>query len=503
MSDAVLFILRGLPASGKSTVSREMIARQPTGSIVRLNRDDIRAMMFGSEYRRPTFEAEKLVSLVEHGPIEALLRAGTDVIVDDTNLRTRFVKDLMVIADRAGATVKIMDEFLDVPLSECLRRDQQRENPVGDAVIVNMHNKYLSGGRRPHVPELDAVVTGRPYVAPSWPRELPTADGGTIEAMPVPGFEGYYAGTDGEVYSTRGPWTDHAVLTKLSASRPSDKHYSSLALTPNSGKARTRAVHLVILDAFQGPRPGKDTGSHLDGDHLNNRPENLAWESAAQNLLRRLEHGTADRGLANSRSSMSEARIAEVHQRLANGETNRSIGAALGVSATTISRVRTGARFVASAYSGVAPGPAKQREWSAPRAILCDLDGTVALNVTRGPYDTSRYHEDAPNPAVIDVVRMERNAGHAIVFCSGRDEEFRAPTEAWICEHVLPRSANWELFMRPTGDRRNDAIVKLELFDQHIRDRYNIVRVYDDRARVVAAYRSIGLTVLAVAPGDF
>ena len=57
--------------------------------------------------------------------------------------------------------------------------------------------------------------------------------------------------------------------------------------------------------------------------------------------------------------------------------------------------------------------------------------------------------------------------------------------------------------MRQTGDHRRDSIVKLEIFDAHIRDVYDIVAVFDDRAHVVAAWRSIGLTVFAVAEGDF
>jgi hypothetical protein len=45
--------------------------------------------------------------------------------------------------------------------------------------------------------------------------------------------------------------------------------------------------------------------------------------------------------------------------------------------------------------------------------------------------------------------------------------------------------------------------VKLELFDENIRGVWNVKRVYDDRNRVVAAWRSIGLTVLQVADGNF
>lgn len=135
-----------------------------------------------------------------------------------------------------------------------------------------------------------------------------------------------------------------------------------------------------------------------------------------------------------------------------------------------------------------------------PAAVMVDIDGTVALHGDRSPYDTSRYHEDTPNQAVIASVRCMTLAGYRPVFCSGRDEEHRAVTQEWLDRHVaLPGP----LFMRPAGDRRRDDVVKLELFDTHIRHTYRVVCAYDDRDRVVAAWRSIGLTVMQVAPGDF
>lgn len=140
---------------------------------------------------------------------------------------------------------------------------------------------------------------------------------------------------------------------------------------------------------------------------------------------------------------------------------------------------------------------------SLPKAVLVDIDGTVALHEgVRGPYDTSRYHLDKPNLPIIDMIRHESyDLGNLIVFASGRSEEFYDVTEEWLYQEVKVPIAG--LFMRPQGDNRNDAIVKLELFDKHIRNAWNIKRAYDDRNRVVAAYRSIALTVLQVADGDF
>jgi predicted kinase len=138
---------------------------------------------------------------------------------------------------------------------------------------------------------------------------------------------------------------------------------------------------------------------------------------------------------------------------------------------------------------------------SLPRAILVDLDGTVALKGDRSPYDESRVHEDRPNEPVVAVVRAMIATGHRIVFCSGRTEACRIMTEKWLAEHVVATFDG--LHMRSVGDFRGDSVVKLELFDQHIRYRYCVVAVLDDRTSVVKAWRAIGLTVLQVAESNF
>lgn len=61
-----------------------------------------------------------------------------------------------------------------------------------------------------------------------------------------------------------------------------------------------------------------------------------------------------------------------------------------------------------------------------------DIDGTVALAVSRSPYDMTRVGEDEPNTAVIAAVRAMHAAGYGVVFCSGRDASARAATEAWL-----------------------------------------------------------------------
>ncbi|GAA0540150.1 hypothetical protein GCM10010172_21750 [Paractinoplanes ferrugineus] len=147
------------------------------------------------------------------------------------------------------------------------------------------------------------------------------------------------------------------------------------------------------------------------------------------------------------------------------------------------------------------PGVGYEPDPDLPPAVLVDIDGTVALMAGRSPYEWSRVGEDNPNPAVIAAVRAMHAAGYAVVFCSGRDEVCRPETEAWLELYVgVPYEA---LFMRPAGDSRKDAIVKREIFDSQVRDRWRVAGVFDDRQQVVRMWRALGLTVFQVAEGDF
>jgi predicted kinase len=137
---------------------------------------------------------------------------------------------------------------------------------------------------------------------------------------------------------------------------------------------------------------------------------------------------------------------------------------------------------------------------SLPAAVMCDIDGTLALHTDRGPYDFDRCMSDGLNLPVFEALTMYRNSGHAIVLLSGRQEEYRRHTEQWLAEFKVPYD---ELWMRGVGDRRRDDIVKAELFDAHVRDRFNVRVSLDDRDRVVRLWRRLGLPTWQVNYGDF
>lgn len=137
-----------------------------------------------------------------------------------------------------------------------------------------------------------------------------------------------------------------------------------------------------------------------------------------------------------------------------------------------------------------------------PKLWIVDIDGTLALRGDRDPYDWDRVGEDQPNAAVIAVVQALFQAGHPVAYVSGRKECCRRQTEMWLAAHVGYWDDTSGLWMRADDDHRPDTAVKREIYERHFAH-LGVAGVIDDRASVVAMWRSLGLTVFQVAEGDF
>lgn len=142
-------------------------------------------------------------------------------------------------------------------------------------------------------------------------------------------------------------------------------------------------------------------------------------------------------------------------------------------------------------------------------AYSFDIDGTLAQMQGRSPYDTSRYDEDVADRHLSEMLWHLQDGARANVMnepevaflaLSGRSEEFKDVTLEWLGGWGLHID---DIFMRPEGDTRNDAVVKSELVDKHISGVYDVIAHFDDRDRVVNALRAKGMKVLQVQPGNF
>jgi predicted kinase len=138
-----------------------------------------------------------------------------------------------------------------------------------------------------------------------------------------------------------------------------------------------------------------------------------------------------------------------------------------------------------------------------PKAILLDVDGTaMKIGKHRGPYDFDKVIDDEPNfPVITTVQSLVAHEGYKVIVMSGRDEVCKQDTLFSLEVAGVPVD---EIYMRPQGDRRPDTIIKRELFDANVRNRFNVLFALDDRDVVVDMYRKdLGLTVFQVDYGNF
>lgn len=147
-----------------------------------------------------------------------------------------------------------------------------------------------------------------------------------------------------------------------------------------------------------------------------------------------------------------------------------------------------------------------------PECIIVDLDGTLALHTTRDPYHAERCDEDELDSAVEAVLfgyalTMHQAAWpYRVIFLSGREatESVRAKTDKWLRDKLAlvadypEHGIESELYMRAEGDKRPDFVVKHDLFNEHIRGKYNTLFALDDRRSIVRLWEELGIKTLAV-----
>lgn len=123
---------------------------------------------------------------------------------------------------------------------------------------------------------------------------------------------------------------------------------------------------------------------------------------------------------------------------------------------------------------------------------LCDIDGTLSdFRHHRGPFDEDKVKDDIPLPTVNVINALVLN-GAKIIYFSGRSKACYEDSYKWIENHIghFP-----ELYMREIGDFRGDEIIKKELYDKHIKNKYKVIGVFDDRLKVCRMWYDLGLFV--------
>lgn len=145
------------------------------------------------------------------------------------------------------------------------------------------------------------------------------------------------------------------------------------------------------------------------------------------------------------------------------------------------------------------------------KAIIVDIDGTLAdvehrVHHVRAEKKNWRAFNDAMGEDALNIwcaglIKAMRTQGFEILFVTGRDDNYRAITEAWMHRHGIEYEA---LFMRHAVDFRGDDEVKKDIYLNQIRGKWDVLFVVDDRMSVVKMWREeLNLVCLQCDWGDF
>ena len=155
-----------------------------------------------------------------------------------------------------------------------------------------------------------------------------------IEYRPIPDHDGYFAGSDGSIWSHRAKQRKQLLPDR----RKSDGR-ARYTLLRNDGTYRRVYGSRFVLESFIGPQPIGCEACHRDGNCLNDSASNLRWDTHSANLLDRREHGTAVNGENINTAKLTEDQVRSIRARREAGETLNSISAEYGISATMVSLI--------------------------------------------------------------------------------------------------------------------------------------------------------------------
>ena len=152
---------------------------------------------------------------------------------------------------------------------------------------------------------------------------------------------------------------------------------------------------------------------------------------------------------------------------------------------------------------------------------IFDIDGVLAdcshrvHFIQQKPKNWDAFYADMSKDEVIkpnrDTLWLLSNAlgglqRRGIIFVTGRPEAYRKQTMNWLQEKIWLVSGKLSedsLFMRKDGDYRPDYAVKKEIYEKEIKDKYEVLGVFEDRTQVVDMWRKLGLTCYQVCDGNY
>lgn len=152
---------------------------------------------------------------------------------------------------------------------------------------------------------------------------------------PMNGFYGYEVSSLGRVRSftrlvVQGKMKRMSRGQILKQGKMKDGRF--IVAPRKGGKNHSVKVHREVALAFLGPCPSGQEVRHLDGNHQNNRVENLKYGTKKENESDKILHGTLVIGLRNGNAKHSDQVVRDIVSMYKSGMTPTEIQKSTGVS---------------------------------------------------------------------------------------------------------------------------------------------------------------------------
>jgi predicted kinase len=236
----------------------------------------------------------------------------------------------------------------------------------------------------------------------------------------------------------------------------------------------------------------------IDNTNLNPKTRNH-WAGLAEELGMELQTKTmdADHGMCAARDAL----------RLGDARVGRAV---IDRMALTYGMIKFHDKIVIVDMDGTLSDSTERQKYVTGKCPVCDGTGWESggdwqcehcggLGKIKKDWDAffRNAGQDPVNPFVYDLVWAFAKANYQIVIVSGRPmDQCGAATEKWLLDRCVPYSY---LFMRHSGDNRDDTIVKKEILDKMPKDK--IFCAIDDRPRIIRMWKENGINVINVGKG--
>ncbi len=159
----------------------------------------------------------------------------------------------------------------------------------------------------------------------------------------VPGWTAYEVSDLGRV--RRAGKAKGAVAGRIKSPTPRGGGYARVILHQD-GMARQVDVHILVAEAFLGPRPTPDhQAAHEDGQPWNCCLSNILWKTRSENDADKDRHGTRPRGESHRMSKLSDDDVREIRATVGPRGIYAALARKFSVSPSTISKIKLGRKW--------------------------------------------------------------------------------------------------------------------------------------------------------------